>query len=58
MKTVTENCDFNLKTDHCSPSPDSSENPAGIKVIFSWLFGATNGSHEKDVEKKLFFEEL
>lgn len=34
-----------------SPSPDSSENPAGMKANFSLLFGATYGSHEKAVEK-------
>ncbi|WP_396151179.1 hypothetical protein [Flavobacterium sp.] len=32
-------------------SPDSSGNPAGLKANFSSLFGATNGSHEKVVEK-------
>ncbi len=33
------------------PSPDSSGNPEGLKANFSSLFGATNGSHEKVVEK-------
>jgi hypothetical protein len=35
------------------PSPDSSGNPTGLKANFSLLFGATNGSHEKAIEKWL-----